>query len=97
MDKTTKHGVIVVLILIAVSGGIYYYFSRHRKVSKDEMIDAIITNPKALIADDYVTATAEMTRMGDDYIKAWYDALQANKEVFQLGNVTYHTGGGRGV
>ncbi len=98
MQKKNKHGLIVVLVVAALGAGAYFII-KSRKSSgaaktKVEKVNAIIADPKSgTQGSDYFN----MIGFGDDYITAWYTALQAVQPYFMLGGHKYNTVGGKSV
>jgi hypothetical protein len=50
---------------------------------------------KYLISGNYTSGTlSDLMNMGDDYIKAWYQAAKDSKDSFTVASATYNTKGG---
>ena len=95
MQKKNKHGLVVVLVFAAIGAGAYFYIKSKKgsgvAKTKVEKVNAIIADPKSgTTGGDYFS----LVGFGDDYISAWYAALQAVQPYFMLNGHKYNTVGG---
>lgn len=106
MQKSTKHGIIVVIAVLGIAAGVFFYSKKAKKaaiekqaggMSKEDVVKEIIINPKGGITTNYNSAYSTLMSFGDDYLKAWYVAVKSGSATFKLNNQTYSTSGGKAV
>ena len=84
-DHKTRNGIIVTLAVLALGGGAVYFFTRKKSKTKLEKVSAIILSAKTTVSangNTYAENIAIYMGFGDDYINAWYQALQEGAGIF---------------
>lgn len=99
MQASTKKGIIVTVIIVALCGGAYLWFNKNKKsATKLDMVQFIVLSPKTVISSNGNSYQANMSAymaMGDDYISAWYAALQQGQSTFEHKDKTLSVETGR--
>lgn len=93
MNKNAK-GIIVVCV-VAVAGLVAYnFFAKSKISSKSDMVYYLVSNKAASSYDG-------LMKLGDDFVKAWYDSMIAQKNDlrgrFMHNGVWYYNQGGSSV
>lgn len=91
---SAKKIIIGLLIASAVGGGIYLYKKKH-PTTKTGYINAIIANSNSYVINP--DAKNIMKSYNEDYLKAWYLALEAGEPAFAVDGIMYRTQGGTKV
>ena len=92
MNKQTKKGIIVSIAVIAITASVIYYTNRAKK-DKAWYAAKIAADPRAGITTPDAAAT--IAGYDDQYVRAWYDAIQNNQPTFSVRGLMYNTMGGR--
>lgn len=90
MTAKTKNGLIAVTVTVVIAAAIYFYV-KSKNPSKEQKVKDIVLSDKTVISKNgksYQENFSGYMGLGDDFIDAWWKAIQKNESSFvHLDNV----------